>query len=88
MNNIKLTYKILEYLDKNIDNDIINIDDINHKKLNISKTRWIRIIEMLVDGEYIKGVHLTNIDTKPVVKFYNIRITFKGLELLYRDRVI
>ena len=88
MNNIKLTYKILEYLDKNIDNDIINIDDINHKKLNISKTRWIRIIEMLVEGEYIKGVHLTNIDTKPVVKFYNTRITFKGLELLYRDRVI
>lgn len=23
MNNIKLTYKILEYLDKNIDNDIL-----------------------------------------------------------------
>lgn len=43
---------------------------------------------MLVDGEYIKSVHLTNIDTKPVVKFYNTRITFKGLELLYRDRVI
>ena len=81
MNNIKLTYKILEYLDKNIDNDIINIDDINHKKLNISKTRWIRIIEMLVDGEYIKGVHLTNIDTKPVVKFYNIGIESYNMTL-------
>lgn len=82
MDNMKLIYDILKYIEDNLDNEEIEIGNVSYEHLNISKTRWFRIIEMLIDEQYIKGIHVINAETKPIIKGYNIRITLKGLEFI------
>ena len=54
--NFHCIYKILKTLEKAMDYPEFDISQIDHKKLDVSKERWVRHIEMLVDCGYIKGV--------------------------------
>ena len=49
MDCMKLMYDILKYIEDNLDNEKIDIGNVSHEHLNISKIRWVIIIEMLVD---------------------------------------
>ncbi len=84
MDCMKLMYDILKYIEDNLDNEEIDIGNVSYEHLNISKIRWVRIIEMLVDEKYIRGVYVTNADINPIIKYYNARITLKGLEFIKR----
>lgn len=62
---------------------------INYKTLGVSKERWSRYIEMMVDVGYIKGVRVgTNITGETIVECDNIRITLKGLEYLQENSIM
>ena len=82
MDNIELMYRILKYIEDNLDNEEIYIRNISYEHLNISKTRWFRIMEILSDEQYIKGIYMFSVDTKPIIKCYSARITLKGIEFI------
>ena len=58
MDNFKLIYKILRYLEKAMDYDEPYMDFISAKALRISEQRWTAIIEMLAENGYIKGIEI------------------------------
>ena len=82
MDNFAVIYKILAALEKAMDIEDLDISAIGPEVLGITKTRWDRYMEMLVDSGYIKGVKINTYSSGVSVQCVNIKITLKGLEYL------
>ena len=89
MDNFKAVYKILSRLEKYMDCSETDENQINHEALDVSKERWARYMEMMVDVGYIKGVNISyTIDGCTNVEIDDIRITLKGLEYLQENTIM
>lgn len=87
--NFKCIYKILRALEKAMDLPEFDISQIDHNKLEVSKERWARYLEMMLDVGYIKGVSIyEDITGETNVETDNIRITLKGLEYLSENTIM
>jgi predicted transcriptional regulator len=75
---------ILEYLDKSMDDDRVDITPINDESLEISYPRWCRIIGMLLEDGLIEGFSEVNSSgvTYSQYKSMDPRITLSGLKFL------
>ena len=89
-NNFKIIYKILSILEKAMSYYEFDPDRISYQKLDISKALWIRIMVMLKEHGYIKGVVVTEtLDSQlPDVELGNVEITLKGLEYLEENSLM
>lgn len=89
MDNFKAVYKILSTLEKSMDLPEADLDSIDHKALDISKERWCRYIEMMLDVGYIKGASVKrDISGSMRVECNDLRITLKGLEYLQENSIM
>ena len=87
--NFKCIYKILKALEKAMDYSEFDISQIDHTKLEISRERWARYMEMLVDSGYIKGIRVyTDCTDELCIDNEGIRITLKGLEYLTENSIM
>ena len=87
--NFKCIYKILKALEKAMDFPEFDLSQINHEKLGVSKERWARYLEMMVDVGYIKGIRIYTDCTDEInVDDEGIRITLKGLEYLTENSIM
>lgn len=85
MNNFKVIYKILKYLESAMDYETPDMEPISAEQLRISYERWCALLILMQEEGYISGVRLvqTMSDPKPkVVEPVNANITLKGLEYL------
>lgn len=89
MDNFKVIYHILSYLEKAMDYDEPNIDFISTDTLKISQQRWTAIMEMLLSKGYICGVSFTrSVGGKITLSVSSPRITLRGLEYLKENSVM
>lgn len=87
--NFKCIYRILKTLEKAMDCPEFDISQISHEKLEISKERWARYIEMMVDVGYIKGIRVyADCIGEICVENEGVRITLKGLEYLSENTIM
>ena len=87
--NFKCIYKILRALEKAMDYPEFELSQIDYNKLEISKERWARHLEMMADIGYIKGIRVyKDITGETVVDNDDIRITLKGLEYLTENSIM
>lgn len=87
--NFKCIYRILKSLEKAMDYESIDIEEIGYEHLGISKNRWIKYLEMMSDMDLIKGITFKNyIDGTTEVVNSGIRITLKGLEYLTENSIM
>ncbi len=87
--NFKCIYKILRALEKAMDYPEFELSQIDYNKLEISKERWARYLEMMADIGYIKGIRVYKDTTgETVVDNDDIRITLKGLEYLTENSIM
>ena len=85
--NFKIIYKILRCLEKGMDADETGMPSASD--LGISVQRWNRLVEMLVDEGYIKGVSVhTDIAGNTYVHTPSPAITLKGLEYLAENTLM
>lgn len=83
MDNFSVIYKILKILEKAMDFEEFDFQQISAERLGISICRWAKILEMLVQEGYIQGIIVSySLDGTPFIENRNIRITLKGLEYL------
>ncbi len=86
MDNFTAIYKILSALEKAMDLPEFDIEQIGHKRLNISQERCSRYFEMMVDTGLIKGVKVySDVTDETVIEDEGVRITLKGLEYLQEN---
>lgn len=91
MNNFKIIYKILKYLEKAMDFAETETEPITFAALHISEERWVNIMTMLLENGYISGVQQIKRYTRSNVvinTFENIKITLKGLEYLSENSMM
>lgn len=83
MDTMKVIYNILERLEKAIDEEDFNWEEIGPEVFEISEIKWYRIIEIMINKSLITGISINrSLDGQYGASVYDPRITFEGLEYL------
>ena len=88
MDVFKAVYKILMALEKAMDLPEFDLEEnVGPNHLGISRERWMRYLEMMLDVEYIKGPPIMEnaIGDLMIRGKADYRITLKGLEYLQEN---
>ena len=89
MDNYRVIYRILRYLEKALDYDEPNMDCISAKALKLSDQRWMALMEMLSKEGYIDGFSVQRtVDGSIPISSSTPRITLKGLEYLQENSLM
>ena len=89
MDNFRVIYRILRYLEKALDYDEPNMDCISAKALKLSDQRWMALMEMLSKEGYIDGFSVQRtVDGSILISSSMPRITLKGLEHLQENSLM
>lgn len=89
MDNFRVIYRILRYLEKALDYDEPNMDCISAKALKLSDQRWVALMEMLSKEGYIDGFSVQRtVDGSILISSSMPRITLKGLEYLQENSLM
>lgn len=86
MDNMKIVYKVLSEVHKQMDD--ISFDESFIKDLKISDNRVNKIIETLLDEGYLTGIKISKSKTGNIVMFMSSRLTIKGMEFLQENSVM
>ena len=84
MDNFKVIYKILKIIEKSMDIEEFDKENISRERFELSEPRYNRIMALLVKEGYITGVEVWNsVDCEyPRICITRPEITIKGLEYL------
>lgn len=85
MDNFKIIYRILRYLEQALDYEELDPSPISHTALGITHERWEQLLIMLQDSGYINGivyVRTLSSDRAHITEPIRPNITLKGLEYL------
>ena len=87
--NFKCIYKILRTLERALDYENIDLEEIGYERLEISKERWKNYLEMMTDEGLITGLIFIKsyIDGRTDIINNDVRITLKGLEYLSENKI-
>lgn len=89
MDNFKVIYRILRYLEKAMDYDEPDIDQVSASALGLTDKRWASLMEMLAAKGYVNGVSVKySIGGEVLVSMSNPRITLEGLEYLQENSMM
>lgn len=86
MDSMKIVYKVLSEVDKQMDD--ISFDESFIKDLKASDNRVNKIIETLLDEGYLTGIKISKSKTGNIVMFMSPRLTIKGMEFLQENSTI
>ena len=88
-NNFKVIYRILNELEKSMDEDKIEENKINQNALDITENRWRQIMRMLAEEGYIKGLIISPYENSFIIaNLEGAKITLKGLEYLSENSIM
>lgn len=91
MDNFKIIYKILKFLEMSLDYEMTDVDAISYQRLGITKERWEQLLIMLQDSEYITGIAVTQSlgdNKRHIAEPITPVITLKGLEYLTENTLL
>lgn len=91
MDNFKIIYKILKYLEQNLDYEETDITPISAVKLKITEQRWEQLLIMLYNEGYINGIVVSKVvgeNKYHIVEPIQPNITLKGLEYLEENSMM
>lgn len=89
MDNFRVIYRILRYLEAAMDYDEIDPNRLSAESLGVSENRRIALLEMLVREGYVDGIGIKQSADGAVTIFTSSpRITLKGLEYLHENSVM
>jgi len=89
VDNFKAVYHMLSALERAMDCAEFDINEIGPEVLGVSRQRWARYLEMMLDVGYIRGVTVKQTITGDLmVENEDIRITLKGLEYLQENSIM
>ena len=89
MDNFRIIYRILRYLEKAMDYDEVDLAPISAEALGLTQQRWIAIMEMMTDEGYVAGIKVQrSLNGSATVSCSSPRITLKGLEYLQENSLM
>jgi len=91
MDNFKVIYKILKFLESSLDYEQTDVDAISPERLHITRERWEQLLIMMQDNGYVTGIVCTRTasdDKRHIVEPIKPVITLKGLEYLSENSLM
>ena len=89
MDNFRIIYRILRYLEKALDYDEPDMERISAKALGLSEQRWTALMSMLAKEGYVEGISIQkSFDGETAISISNPQITLKGLEYLQENSLM
>lgn len=91
MDNFKVIYQILKYLEAAMDAPMYDGEAISPGRLRVSRERWEQILYMMQEAGYINGLVFTQGmgDDRPrIVEPARPRVTLNGLEYLSENTMM
>lgn len=91
MDNFKMIYRILKYLEEHLGESNLDMEAVSHERLGISYLRWEALLKLMQEEGYIKGLvyQQTMSDSQPhVVEPIRPSITIAGLEYLAENGIM
>jgi DNA-binding PadR family transcriptional regulator len=89
MNNFKVIYRILRFLERSMDCEELDAEAFTPEHFRVSEQRWLQLLEMLRSSGYIDGVSVhRGADGDVVMSVSHPRITLKGLEYLQENSLM
>lgn len=90
MKTFKALYAILSFLEAALEMEDFPSAGFNAAAFRVNKAHFDRILEMLADKGYVKGVHPQPVvgRVRPAVMVENPSITMDGLEYLHENRMM
>jgi hypothetical protein len=86
MDNFKVIYKILRYLESLMDCEEFDRSQFTETRFGVSQERWALLLEMLTDEGYIKGLTLQRAaDGHVMLSFTQVRLTLAGMTYLQEN---
>lgn len=83
MDNFKLIYQILRWLERSMDCECPDYTELSAERFRVSEPRFRKVMRILVDEGYIKGVDITLLFGDDFdLKYLHPMITLKGLEFM------
>jgi len=83
MDNFKIIYQILSYLEENMDKEKPDMSGLSQEKLGVTEARFYNILRILVDAGYISGITFTPLLSGDYcINSFRPSITLAGLEYL------
>lgn len=85
MDNFKIIYRILKYLETSMDCNALSTEAISHIQLGITRERWEQLLIMMQDEGYIRGLvtaQSLSDSHRWIADPVAPEITIKGLEYL------
>ena len=89
MNNFKVIYRILKYLEASLDYEEFDVEAISPFRLDVTRERWEQILMMMQDNGYINGIVATkNLGDmkRHILEPICPEITIVGLEYLEENK--
>ncbi len=81
MKTLTLIHKILKIYDDCMDCDKLDLQKLNPTALKVSKNRFVKVMKMLIDNDYIEGAEFDEwVDGNVELLYEDSRITLEGLK--------
>lgn len=88
MDNFNAIYKILTYIEKNMDYEEFDEKHFTADFFKISETRFFFLLRALIDDGYITGVKCEEIAGGKMVALISPRLTLAGMEYLVNNTMM
>lgn len=91
MDNFKVIYQILKYLEASMDYTYFDSKAISAEALRVSRERWEQLLILMQEEGYIKGlvyIQYLGQDRAVLLEPIKPRITIKGLEYLSENGIM
>ncbi|MBQ1678672.1 MAG: hypothetical protein II062_03965 [Oscillospiraceae bacterium] len=89
MNNFKIIYRILKYLEAALDVASPDMTPIKAESLGLTEERWKALMLMLHKEGYIEGLSFKQyVGEESVMRVEKVKITLKGLEYLEENSLM
>ena len=91
MNNFKIIYRILKYLETRMDTPYATMEDLDPDRLGVSRNRLERLLREMEREGYIAGLLWNQSFSDPVphvVPCSRVEITLKGLQYLSENSMM
>jgi hypothetical protein len=86
MDNFKVIYKILRYLESLMDCEEFDRTQFTEARFGVSRERWLALLGMLVKEDYVDGISIQRAaDGHVMISFAHVGLTLAGLNYLQEN---
>lgn len=88
MDNFSVIYKILKYIERNMDCEEFDEEHFTAEFFNVSDTRFFFLLKALILDHYVSGIRCEEVPTGRTISIISPHLTLGGMEYLANNTMM